>query len=79
MVWCVSGYEKFNQMRSDPALAFLQRCGPPDGEALAREQNDDDDNDKYVVVQPVCENSQNCSASVREYSQNYTSDIFLSV
>ncbi|XP_041376531.1 chromodomain-helicase-DNA-binding protein 8-like isoform X2 [Gigantopelta aegis] len=40
------GYEKFNQMRSDPALAFLQRCGPPDGDALAREQNDDDDNDK---------------------------------
>ena len=77
-------------MRSDPALAFLQRCGPPDGEALAREQNDDDDNDKYVVVQPVCENTPKTILltffflfkipdSVREYSQNYTFDIFLSV
>ncbi|XP_071091615.1 chromodomain-helicase-DNA-binding protein 8-like isoform X2 [Haliotis cracherodii] len=40
------GYEKFNLMRSDPALLFLHRCGPPDSEALAREQNDDYDGEK---------------------------------
>ena len=43
------GYEKFNVMRSDPSLIFLALCGPPDGAALAAEQNDDDDgNGKYV-------------------------------
>lgn len=37
------GYEKFNAIRSDPSLCFRARCGPPDGAALAAEQNDDDD------------------------------------
>ena len=35
------GYEKFNSVRSDPALCFLSRCGPPDGAALLAEQEDD--------------------------------------
>ncbi|XP_070187859.1 chromodomain-helicase-DNA-binding protein 8-like isoform X4 [Littorina saxatilis] len=35
------GYEKFNQIRQDPSLTFLTRCGPPDGAALLAEQNDD--------------------------------------
>ncbi|KAK3086718.1 hypothetical protein FSP39_022463 [Pinctada imbricata] len=39
------GYEKYNMMRQDPALCFLSRCGPPDGAALAAEQNDDDGDD----------------------------------
>ena len=37
----VTGYEKFNQVRQDPALCFLTRCGPPDGAALLAEQNED--------------------------------------
>lgn len=40
------GYEKYNMMRQDPALVFLGKCGPPDGAALAAEQNDDDE---YVL------------------------------
>lgn len=46
MVNCVLsdlGYEKYNMMRQDPALVFLGKCGPPDGAALAAEQNDDDE------------------------------------
>ena len=39
----IVGYEKYNLMRSDPLLCFLSRCGPPDGAALAAEQNDDDE------------------------------------
>ena len=27
------GYERYHQMRQDPALAFLARCGPPEGAA----------------------------------------------
>lgn len=49
MVNCVLsdlGYEKYNMMRQDPALVFLGKCGPPDGAALAAEQNDDDE---YVL------------------------------
>ena len=37
------GYDRFNLMRQDPALCFLQRCGPPDGAALLAEINADDD------------------------------------
>jgi len=37
------GYEKYNQIRQDPCLCFLSRCGPPDNKALLAEQNDDDD------------------------------------
>lgn len=37
------GYDRFNLMRQDPALCFLQRCGPPDGAALLAEMNADDD------------------------------------
>lgn len=28
---------------------FLEKCGPPDGAALAAEMKDDDDNDGYVI------------------------------
>lgn len=36
------GYEKYNLMRQDPALCFLERCGPPDSAALAAEMKDDE-------------------------------------
>ncbi|XP_052817121.1 chromodomain-helicase-DNA-binding protein 8-like isoform X4 [Mya arenaria] len=39
------GYEKYNLMRQDPLLVFLDRCGPPDGAALAAEMREDDDNE----------------------------------
>ncbi|XP_053402464.1 chromodomain-helicase-DNA-binding protein 8-like isoform X5 [Mercenaria mercenaria] len=39
------GYEKYNLMRQDPMLIFLERCGPPDNAALAAEMKDDDDNE----------------------------------
>ena len=39
----VVGYEKYNQMRQDPGLCFLVRCGPPDGTALLAEENENED------------------------------------
>ncbi|XP_074646816.1 chromodomain-helicase-DNA-binding protein 8-like isoform X2 [Tubulanus polymorphus] len=39
------GYEKYNIMRQDAGLCFLDRCGPPDGMALLAEQNDSDNED----------------------------------
>ncbi|XP_060056944.1 chromodomain-helicase-DNA-binding protein 7 isoform X3 [Erinaceus europaeus] len=32
------GYEKYNSMRADPALCFLERVGMPDAKAVAAEQ-----------------------------------------
>jgi chromodomain-helicase-DNA-binding protein 7 len=31
------GYERYNIMRQDPALCFLNRVGPPDGSAVLAE------------------------------------------
>ena len=39
------GYEKFNQIRADPSLCFLSRCGPPDKNAIAAELIDDNNDD----------------------------------
>ena len=33
-----SGYEKYNSMRADPTLCFLERVGMPDAKAIAAEQ-----------------------------------------
>ena len=33
------GYERYNMMRNDPLLCFLERCGPPDKAALTAEMN----------------------------------------
>ena len=41
-----AGYEKYALMRNDPALVYLDRCGPPDKNDVAREQNDDIDEEK---------------------------------
>jgi hypothetical protein len=46
-VHCI-GYERYNQMRQDPGLCFFGRCGPPDGSALLAEENDNDEDMKYV-------------------------------
>ncbi|ESN89899.1 hypothetical protein HELRODRAFT_116695 [Helobdella robusta] len=40
------GYEKYNQIRQDPCLCFLKRCGPPDDKALLAEQNSDGEEPK---------------------------------
>lgn len=32
------GFEKYLAMRADPCLCFLQRCGPPDGQAVLAEE-----------------------------------------
>jgi len=32
------GYEKYNTMRADPALCFLEKAGRPDEKAIAAEQ-----------------------------------------
>ncbi|XP_037085686.1 LOW QUALITY PROTEIN: chromodomain-helicase-DNA-binding protein 7-like [Pollicipes pollicipes] len=37
------GYERYHQMRQDPALVFLTRCGPPDGAAPGTEAETDTD------------------------------------
>ncbi|XP_051785343.1 chromodomain-helicase-DNA-binding protein 7 isoform X2 [Erpetoichthys calabaricus] len=36
------GYEKYNSMRADPALSFLERVGMPDAKAIAAEQRGSD-------------------------------------
>lgn len=36
------GYEKYNLMRADTSLLFLTVCGPPDGQALRKEQQDEE-------------------------------------
>lgn len=38
----VPGYEKYNSMRADPALCFLERVGMPDAKAIAAEQRGTD-------------------------------------
>jgi len=37
-----SGYEKYNSMRADPTLCFLERVGMPDAKAIAAEQRGSD-------------------------------------
>lgn len=37
-----SGYEKYNTIRADPALCFLERVGRPDEKAIAAEQRAND-------------------------------------
>ncbi|OWK16249.1 CHD9 [Cervus elaphus hippelaphus] len=36
------GYEKYNTIRADPALCFLERVGKPDEKAVAAEQRAND-------------------------------------
>ncbi|CAJ1071406.1 chromodomain-helicase-DNA-binding protein 7 [Xyrichtys novacula] len=36
------GYEKYNSMRADPSLGFLERVGMPDAKAIAAEQRGSD-------------------------------------
>ncbi|GCB84007.1 hypothetical protein scyTo_0024529 [Scyliorhinus torazame] len=36
------GYEKYNTMRADPALCFLEQVGRPDEKAIAAEQRGTD-------------------------------------
>jgi hypothetical protein len=36
------GYEKYNSMRADPTLCFLERVGMPDAKAIAAEQRGTD-------------------------------------
>lgn len=42
------GYEKYNTIRADPALCFLERVGKPDEKAVAAEQRANDFMDGYV-------------------------------
>lgn len=37
-----AGYEKYNTIRADPALCFLERVGRPDEKAIAAEQRAND-------------------------------------
>lgn len=44
---CFSGYEKYNTIRADAALCFLERVGKPDDKAVAAEQRANDYIDGY--------------------------------
>lgn len=59
------GYEKYNTMRQDPALCFLQRCGPPDSKAVAAEMNDDADGIRYIANNDACNYYNNVSELVK--------------
>lgn len=43
----IIGYEKYNTIRADPALCFLERVGKPDEKAVAAEQRANDYMDGY--------------------------------
>uniref|UniRef100_A0A8B9GB70 DNA helicase n=1 Tax=Amazona collaria TaxID=241587 RepID=A0A8B9GB70_9PSIT len=45
------GYEKYNTIRADPALCFLERVGKPDEKAVAAEQRANDYMDGYEYGQ----------------------------
>lgn len=45
-----TGYEKYNTIRADPALCFLERAGKPDEKAVAAEQRANDYIDGYVGI-----------------------------
>lgn len=38
----LSGYEKYNTIRADPTLCFVERVGRPDEKAIAAEQRGND-------------------------------------
>lgn len=42
------GYEKYNTIRADPTLCFLDRVGRPDEKAIAAEQRGNDFMDGWV-------------------------------
>lgn len=44
------GYEKYNTIRADPALCFLERVGKPDEKAVAAEQRANDYMDGYELL-----------------------------
>uniref|UniRef100_A0A8C8LTW0 DNA helicase n=1 Tax=Oncorhynchus tshawytscha TaxID=74940 RepID=A0A8C8LTW0_ONCTS len=48
------GYEKYNTVRADPALCFLERVGRPDEKAIAAEQRANDFMDGLNNVCVVC-------------------------
>uniref|UniRef100_A0A8C2EUT4 Chromodomain helicase DNA binding protein 9 n=1 Tax=Cyprinus carpio TaxID=7962 RepID=A0A8C2EUT4_CYPCA len=48
------GYEKYNTIRADPALCFLERVGRPDDKAIAAEQRGNDFMDGYCWSLAVC-------------------------
>ncbi|KAJ8302947.1 hypothetical protein KUTeg_019343 [Tegillarca granosa] len=62
------GYEKYNLMRQDPALVFLERCGPPDSAALAAEMKDDDDDLEESRLETTRNEDQDEEASVGSMS-----------
>lgn len=51
------GYEKYNSMRADATLSFLERVGMPDAKAIAAEQRGTDmladGGDGYVTVKAI--------------------------
>lgn len=40
--YTLSGYEKYNTIRADTALCFVERVGRPDEKAIAAEQRGND-------------------------------------
>lgn len=44
----LSGYEKYNTIRADPTLCFIERVGRPDEKAIAAEQRGNDFMDGWV-------------------------------
>lgn len=42
------GYEKYNTIRADPTLCFIERVGRPDEKAIAAEQRGNDFMDGWV-------------------------------
>uniref|UniRef100_A0A672G689 Chromodomain helicase DNA binding protein 9 n=1 Tax=Salarias fasciatus TaxID=181472 RepID=A0A672G689_SALFA len=50
------GYEKYNTIRADPTLCFLERAGRPDEKAIAAEQRSNDFMDGWVnSIRPALE------------------------
>lgn len=48
LLFAYPGYEKYNTIRADPTLCFLDRVGRPDEKAIAAEQRSNDFMDGWV-------------------------------
>uniref|UniRef100_A0A8C8A3E0 Chromodomain helicase DNA binding protein 9 n=1 Tax=Oryzias sinensis TaxID=183150 RepID=A0A8C8A3E0_9TELE len=51
------GYEKYNTIRADPTLCFLERVGRPDEKAIAAEQRANDLMDGYAQIKSLWDHS----------------------
>ena len=78
-VFCAPGYEKYNTIRADPALCFLDRVGRPDEKAIAAEQRANDYMDGWVETSTARQLGREAETNAARQSPSRTSTLFLYV